>query len=227
MIAEVADQAFEPFFTTKARGKGTGLGLATVYGIAQAADGCVWIDSKPGRGTTVEVYLPAGTDAVVAEIAAAPSQLQGFGETILLVEDDESGRRATERILKENGYAVLAVSNPEDALRACEDGARIDAMLTDVIMPRISGVELAKRVRDQRPSIAIAYISGYAEGAMPDGVSPSSGDPLIEKPFSASTLLAGMRTAIESPSSGGDDQRRLGERVRPGPPGADRRPRGR
>jgi CheY-like chemotaxis protein len=197
MSEDVRDQAFEPFFTTKERGKGTGLGLATVYGIAQAADGRVWIDSKVDRGTAVSVYLPASSETAVPEAVKTPAQLQGFGETVLLVEDDDLGRRATERILKENGYAVIALSDPEDALRVLEGGGRIELLVTDLIMPRLSGVELAKEVRERRPGIAVLYISGYAEGAIPAGTAITDDAPLIEKPFDASTLLAGVRSALD------------------------------
>ncbi len=196
MSPEVADQALEPFFTTKERGKGTGLGLATIYGIAQAADGRVLIDSEPGQGTTVGVYLPASEAAAVAELDANPSELQGFGEVVLLVEDDHSGRRATERILRENGYFVIALGSPEAALQVAERADRIDVLLTDLMMPRLSGVELARRIRELNRGIGVAFISGYVAGALPDGVSVDAEDPLIEKPFTASSLLAGVRIAL-------------------------------
>jgi PAS domain S-box-containing protein len=203
MSDDVIRQAFEPFYTTKERGQGTGLGLATVYGIAQAAGGRVLIDSQPNRGTTVNVYIPTSEELPAAEVAARPSQLQGFGEVVLLVEDDASVRRATERILSDNGYVVTAVADGAEALRVSDVTDRVDILLTDVVMPRLSGIELAARVRAKRPELAVVYVSGYARSAFPNGEQLDPGALLVEKPFTESTLLAGLRAALDAASSGG------------------------
>ena len=203
MTDEVMSQAFEPFFTTKDRGQGTGLGLATVYGVSQSAGGQVVIDSAPGRGTTVNVFIPTSDELPAAEIAARPSQLQGFGEVVLLVEDDATVRRATERILNENGYVVKAVADGAEALRVSEEGDRIDILLTDVVMPRLSGLELAEQVRAKRPGVAIVYVSGYDEAALPGGGELADGALLVEKPFTESSLLAGLRAGLDGAPPGG------------------------
>jgi CheY-like chemotaxis protein len=162
----------------------------------------VLIDSAPGRGTTVHVYIPTSDELPPAEIAARPSQLQGFGEVVLLVEDDPTVRRATERILNENGYVVKSVADGAEALRVSEARDRIDILLTDVVMPRMSGIELAAQVREKRPGVAIVYVSGYDESALPgDGL--VDGALLVEKPFTESSLLAGLRAGLDAAPPGG------------------------
>jgi PAS domain S-box-containing protein len=198
MTEEVASQAFQPFFTTKDRGQGTGLGMATVYGIVQAAGGEVRIDSAPGQGTTIEVELPASDETGAREVAAAPSSLRGFGETVLLVEDDVAARRATERILRRNGYEVKAVANAEEALRVSESGTPVDLLLTDVALANLTGPELASRVREGRHDVPVVFISGSAELSISPGDELGEGAILIEKPFTESALLAGLRAGIES-----------------------------
>ena len=198
MSEEVASQALEPFFTTKERSKGTGLGLATVYGIVQAARGRVRIESEQGRGTTMHVYLPPSGEVASSDVAARPSQLQGYGERVLLVEDDAMVRRATERILANNGYHVTHFADGEEALKASDDAGDFDILVTDVLMPKMWGSELAERIRSRKPRIAVVYISGLAEASLPTEIELGETDRLIEKPYTDSALLAGVRSAIES-----------------------------
>ncbi|MEU7908967.1 PAS domain S-box protein [Actinoplanes sp. NPDC049118] len=194
MPAEVAERAFEPFFTTKPQGAGTGLGLATVYGIIAAADGHVRLYSENGIGTTVTLVLPATeaegeTEAPAAEATAA-AEIAAPQETILLVEDEAALREAASRILKRAGYQVLIADDGAGALRIAQSHPDpIHLLLTDVIMPNMMGNEVAARVHALRPGIPVLYMSGYAQpvltenGTLPPGVS------IIEKPFTRSDLL--------------------------------------
>lgn len=198
MSEEVVAQAMEPFFTTKETGSGTGLGLATVFGIAQAAGGYVQIASKPGRGTTVHVYMPACADHPEPRDAAVPSRMQGSGERVLLVEDDENVREATRRLLAGNGYEVIEAANGAEALELTAAARAFDLLLTDVVMPKVSGVELAKQLRADDPGLPVVYISGYLGGAMPSEIEFEPGSRLVEKPFSPATLLASVRAGLRS-----------------------------
>ncbi|AGL17753.1 PAS domain-containing sensor histidine kinase [Actinoplanes sp. N902-109] len=193
MPPEVAERASEPFYTTKPQGAGTGLGLATVYGIASAAGGHVRLYSEPGIGTTVTIVLPASeapvTEAAAAPVTAEPARAEPR-ETILLVEDEAPLRDATTRILRRAGYQVLVADGGDTALRlAREHDGPIHLLLTDVIMPGMLGNQVAARVHDLRPDVRVLYMSGYAQpvltenGTLPPGVS------IIEKPFTRPDLL--------------------------------------
>jgi PAS domain S-box-containing protein len=194
MAPEVAERAFEPFFTTKPQGAGTGLGLATVYGIAAAASGHVRLYSEPGIGTTVTLVLPATEAPVTEQRSAAPAGPEPARarprETVLLVEDEEPLRDATTRILRRAGYHVLVADGGDTALRLVRDhDGPIHLLLTDVIMPGMLGNQVAARIHDLRPDIRVLYMSGYAQpvltenGTLPPGVS------IIEKPFTRQDLL--------------------------------------
>lgn len=202
MPAEVIERAFEPFYTTKPKGSGTGLGLATVYGIATGAGGDVRLYSENGIGTTVTVVLPAidvpsataETDAnpVIATSATTPAN-----ETILLVEDEDALRQVATRILARAGYQVLAATGGAQALHIAQTHTDvIDLMLTDVIMPRMTGNEVAARVHEIRPGLPVLYMSGYAQpvltenGTLPDGVT------IVEKPFTSRELLDHVGVAL-------------------------------
>jgi PAS domain S-box-containing protein len=191
MSQEVADHAFDPFFTTKAHGHGTGLGLATVYGIVTQAGGDVAIYSEVGLGTTIRVSLPATCDEASDPRAPNPEvPMAARGQTVLLVEDEEIVREPTRRILLKHGYTVLTARNSDDALYIvrAHSGA-IDLLLTDVVMPGRSGKDLSVDVTALRPEIKVLFMSGYSQdvivhqGVIDEGVS------LIEKPFSADDLL--------------------------------------
>ncbi len=199
MSEDVAARAFEPFFTTKPTGAGTGLGLATVYGIVAQAGGDVAICSEPGLGTTVRVNLPATSDATARPRDAKPDVLRrAKGETVLLVEDEEIVREPARRMLARHGYTVLAAGNADDALAIVRDHpGRIDLLLTDVVMPGRSGKELSVAVVEHLSTTKVLFMSGYSQdvivhqGMLEDGVS------LIEKPFSADDLLRKVRDVLD------------------------------
>jgi PAS domain S-box-containing protein len=181
---------FEPFFTTKEQGKGTGLGLATVYGIAQQAGGHIWVYSEPGHGTTFKLYLPSAE----AKLAAKPSSenepaaasRQG---TILLVEDDEIMRGLTRQMLREQGFSVIEAANGKAALEWMQaNSGKIDLLLTDVVMPAMSGPELAERLAASHSNLKVIYMSGYT-GELMEASERLKRGVLIEKPFSRTALL--------------------------------------
>jgi PAS domain S-box-containing protein len=190
MSPETARRVFDPFFTTKPAGQGTGLGLATVYGIIQQAGGRAQIYSEPDVGTTFTVLLPASE-----QMSAPARQLEpaaGVGEgTILLAEDEQALREITRRILAAAGYQVIVAANGPEALAAAgaHDGA-IDLLLSDVIMPRMPGPELAERLLEQRPSVGVLLMSGFAQPILDSGGHLQAGMTMIEKPFSGPVLLA-------------------------------------
>jgi PAS domain S-box-containing protein len=196
MTPEVIERAFEPFFTTKPAGKGTGLGLATVYGIAKQAGGRVSIYSEVGRGTTVRVLLPAIVpSAAPAPRAHAPVVIH-HGRVVLLVEDEGAVREAARRILHSAGYQVLTAASGEEALAlVVEREKAIDLLLTDMVMPGMSGRELARRISATRPAIRIVYMSGYSDEAI---VRAANGDEtiLVQKPFTREPLLMAVASAL-------------------------------
>jgi CheY-like chemotaxis protein len=198
MTPEVADRAFEPFFTTKPKGKGTGLGLATVYGIVSETRGKVALYSEPGRGTTVTVLLPAGeTTALIAEPSQTTGAPAGRGEGILLVEDEGAVRAASRRILTKNGYRVFESSSPTDAISLCADPSRkIDLVLTDVVMPEMSGMDLIARVHEVRPGLPVLYMSGYPQDVIAHQGLVTGEVHLLEKPFTQKGLLRAVREAL-------------------------------
>ncbi|MEV4709661.1 PAS domain S-box protein [Actinoplanes sp. NPDC049316] len=201
MPPEVAERAFEPFFTTKPQGAGTGLGLATVYGIAASAGGHVRLHSEPGIGTTVTLVLPA-TDAAVpapgdtgpGEAAPEPGSPR---ETILLVEDEDALREATGRALTRAGYRVLSASGGAVALRLAEEHpGPIHLLLTDVMMPVMMGNEVAARVQRIRPETPVLYMSGYAQPVLTENGTLPEGVVIIEKPFTRQALLDRVRARL-------------------------------
>jgi PAS domain S-box-containing protein len=195
MDAHVQAHLFEPFFTTKAQGKGTGLGLATVYGIVTQHDGAVDVQSALGEGTTFRIYLPRAESEVQVEGPALPAPVGGH-ETILLVEDDEMVRDLTREILHEGGYAVLA-SAPGGALSlARQHAGRIDLLLTDVVMPDIGGRELARHVARLSPSTKVLYMSGYTDDLISHHGVLDGHAPLLGKPFMPAELLRRVRDVL-------------------------------
>jgi PAS domain S-box-containing protein len=198
MSPEVLQRAFEPFFTTKRTGQGTGLGLSTVYGVVKEAGGEVRLHSEPGRGTSVTVLLPAAAGDVPPARGARPATVaDGAGRAILVVEDDDAVRHVVMRMLTRANYQVVAAASAKDALEIITNPAvHIDALLTDVVMPDMSGVQLAERFKNSRPQLPVLLMSGYTAGSLPHGPSAATGLPLIRKPFDAATLLQHLQGAL-------------------------------
>jgi CheY-like chemotaxis protein len=201
---EILPRIFEPFFTTKEHGKGTGLGLPTVYGIVKQSGGFVWVYSEVGHGSVFKVYLPRA-EGVVTEpsreerVAVRPAQ---GSENILVVEDEEAVREATCEYLSSRGYTVLPGKNGADALQVLEHfGGTIHLLMTDVVMPGMSGAELAKRVREQRPGTRVLYVSGYTENmVVRHGIDAASG--FLQKPFTLTALGHKVREVLEAGLAG-------------------------
>jgi len=205
MEPEVVARAFEPFFTTKAKGEGTGLGLATVYGIVMEAGGVVQLYSEPGIGTTVKAYLPVSDgDMPAQETRQAPTP-PSRGEAVLVVEDEDAVRRLTERILVRAGYRVTAASSAEAALAAFAGEVVVDLLLTDVIMPEMLGPELVERASALRPQLRVLYMSGYTHQAIARRQVTDSDVAFVEKPFTAQALLAAVREALDKPAPRTED----------------------
>jgi two-component system, cell cycle sensor histidine kinase and response regulator CckA len=199
MTQDVADRAFEPFFSTKAKGDGTGLGLATVYGIVTQAGGRVSIRSTPGSGTTVRVDLPSTTDPQSPPRAAGPDLLRpANGETVLLVEDEATVRVPAQRILQRHGYVVLPAGTADEAIAVAEthDGP-IDLLLTDVVMPGRSGKDLAVDIARRRPGTKVLFTSGYSQDVIAHQGLLEAGVNLLPKPSTAHDLLRKVRDVLD------------------------------
>ncbi len=199
---DVATKAriFEPFFTTKEKGKGTGLGLSTVYGIVKQSNGFIWVYSEPGKGTAFKVYFPRVKGEILKPENEVESRPDSPGtETVLLVEDENSVRALAERILTERGYTVLQACDGIEALKiAREYGGAIDLVVTDVVMPGISGKTLVSRLESERPGIKSLYISGYADNAIVDHGILDSNIAFLQKPFTVQGLAQKVRETINA-----------------------------
>ncbi len=197
---------FEPFFTTKPRGQGTGLGLATVYGICHQSDGHVFCHSAPGRGATFEIFLPRVHEEAGRRHDETPMPVSPTGgcERVLLVEDDDSVRGLIASILSGAGYHVTEVRNGDEALRRLGPGdGGFDLLVTDVVMPGMDGPEVAARIAKKCPTTGVLFVSGYAEGSMTGGRVPGQGAQFLQKPFTPETLLHKVREVLESRCEGG------------------------
>jgi CheY-like chemotaxis protein len=200
MSAEVQQRIFEPFFTTKGVGKGTGLGLSTAYGIVKQSGGYIYVMSKPGAGTTFEIYLP-----LVVEIErekkgdrVEPARRPASG-TILVVEDESSVRHLVVSVLSQRGFRVFEATNGEEALRFCENSeVAPDVVISDIVMPGMRGDELSRRLKRMYPGIRVLLISGYVQEVGPPLDVPRAG--LLEKPFTPEELLSRLGEILEEPN---------------------------
>jgi CheY-like chemotaxis protein len=199
MDRQTVGRAFEPFYTTKALGEGTGLGLATVYGIVKQSGGYVWLYSEPGLGATFKIYLPV--------VGAMPSESGGDdsmpvaqeGEAVLLVEDEPGVRMIIGRMLREQGYRVLEAAHGRDALAIAEDAAtRIDLIIADVVMPGLGGRELATRLAERRPGIPILFTSGYTGHDVVERGLIERDWPFLAKPAAPGALARKVREVLDS-----------------------------
>jgi len=200
MNDEMKARIFEPFFTTKEQGKGTGLGLSTVYGIVKQSMGYIWVYGEVGLGTTFRVYLPAIDEEADSKQASPPGQPIALGsETILLVEDDEMVRGLTRTTLEESGYNVLSAPNGAEALHICEQHPEpIHLLLTDVVMPGMSGRAVADRLTTLRPQMLVLYMSGYTEDAIVHHGVLNEGVDFIEKPFAPAALTRKVSEMLDA-----------------------------
>jgi CheY-like chemotaxis protein len=196
MDAATLSHVFEPFFTTKERGKGTGLGLATVYGIVKQTGGCVRVESAPGAGSTFTILLPPTQErSAPAQLAAAPPR--GGRETVLVVEDEPGMLELARETLEQNGYSVLAASSGDEALRlAASHATSIELLLTDVVMPGIGGPALAERLTRRQPRLRVVFMSGYTADRIAHHGALAEGTLLLQKPFRADALLRKVAQAL-------------------------------
>jgi two-component system cell cycle sensor histidine kinase/response regulator CckA len=200
MDADTRARIFEPFFTTKEQGKGTGLGLSTVHGVINQSGGHILVYSEPGQGTTFKIYLPRVDAATrAARRPLAPVDVRRGAETLLVVEDEEDVRGLARDVLVESGYTVLVAATAEDAVRICEEHeSPISLLLSDVVMPKVSGPQLAHRLVDLRPELHVLYMSGYTDEAIVHHGVLEPGTAFIEKPFTPEDLCIKVRDVLDA-----------------------------
>jgi CheY-like chemotaxis protein len=199
MDEEVRQHLFEPFYTTKEAGEGTGLGLATVFGVVKQSGGSIYVYSEPGRGTTFKIYLPACAPGRALSVDALDPAAERGSETIMVVEDDVGVRELVRLMLEANGYDVLTVEDADEATRVCElEGSRVDLLLTDVVMPEVSGNELAERLGALAPDMRILFMSGYSDEAVVRHGELSEAAAFLEKPFTERALASKVREVLDA-----------------------------
>jgi two-component system, cell cycle sensor histidine kinase and response regulator CckA len=198
MTPEVQARLFEPFFTTKETGKGTGLGMATVYGIVMRSGGSVGVYSELGKGTAFKVYFPR-VDAAGAVVVAPASRAEPHAGplTVLVVEDEKGLRDLSERLLRRHGFTALVAANADEARRLFDAHPIIDVLLTDVVMPGDSGPELTRQLIEQRPRLRVIYMSGYTEEAIVHHGVIKPGIAFLNKPFTSEALGEKIREVLE------------------------------
>jgi CheY-like chemotaxis protein len=197
--AEVQPRIFEPFFTTKEPGKGTGLGLATVFGIVKQHRGWITVQSQPECGTTFQVFLPANGAVTAPGATAARPQPRGGSETILLAEDETTVRKVMVTILTRHGYKVLEVTTGEEALNLwVENRASVSLLVTDLVMPGgVSGRQLARRLQTDKPALKVLYIRGYSAEIAGREIQLQEGENFVQKPFRTEDLLRTIRSCLD------------------------------
>jgi CheY-like chemotaxis protein len=190
---------FEPFFTTKENGKGTGLGLATVYGIVRQSNGYIWVYSEVGQGTTFKIYLPASSDGIAAAaVSQAPEATTVGNETIMLVEDEEALRAVLVKVLRSKGYNVLSSSRGQEAVEAARlHRGSIQLLVTDVILPEIRGPEVAGQISMIHPEVRVLYMSGFTDNALMHSGSLPQSTMFLQKPFTPNVLLRRIRDILD------------------------------
>jgi CheY-like chemotaxis protein len=195
---------FEPFFTTKEPSKGTGLGMATVYGIVKQSEGYIWVDSEPGKGTSISIYLPRVLEEKLPlDSAVADFPIPRGSETVLLVEDEDAVRSLVRGLLRSRGYTVLEASNAAEAVRISKDFVGpIHILLTDVVMPEVSGRELADQLRQTRRDMTLLYMSGYTEDTIVHHGVMTSDVGFLQKPFTPDLLLRKVRETLDRRQDG-------------------------
>jgi two-component system, cell cycle sensor histidine kinase and response regulator CckA len=199
MSEEVARRAFEPFFTTKPSGEGTGLGLATVYGIVNQSGGQLSVDSAPGEGTTITIDLPASDKPPEVEKPTTEEQRRPVRGAVLVVEDEAPVRRLTARLLRDAGFTTLEAANGREAVAVLEEtDEELRLLLTDIVMPKMSGRELAERVRGMHPDLPVLFMSGYTDDVVVRHGVATADLPFVAKPFTRDTLLKAVNEAIEA-----------------------------
>jgi CheY-like chemotaxis protein len=206
MGPETLSHLFEPFYTTKPIGKGTGLGLATVYGIVKQSQGYVWAYSELGLGTTFKVYLPLDASSV-APSGPVETPARAAGETVLLIEDDPAVRMMTSRALQEFGFAVVEASGGHQALGILEGPDRaVDLLITDVILAGMDGPELARRAVELSPDLPVLFISGYTDDEIVRRGLLQEGQPFLQKPFTPEALAKQVTTLLKQKQNRSDDR---------------------
>jgi nitrogen-specific signal transduction histidine kinase/ActR/RegA family two-component response regulator len=197
MDRETQARIFEPFFTTKPLGKGTGLGLSTVFGIVSQSGGHVWVYSEPARGASFKVYLPRADSEEIRTESRPPLEQHEGTQTVLLVEDEDQVRRVVMSVLRRNGYTVLEARDPAEALRLTQDHPNpIDLLLTDIVMPQLSGPELARRILLLRPQIRVICMSGYTDETVLNHGVLEAGMAFLQKPLTPDALLRKLREVL-------------------------------
>jgi CheY-like chemotaxis protein len=198
MTEDVRSHIFEPFFTTKSPGEGTGLGLSTVYGIVQQSHGHIFVDTAPGQGATFSLLFPAVEAAPVVTESSPKPFLKGGCETILLVEDQYDVRVLSAKTLRQLGYKVCEAENSDHALELAQQScSHFDLLLTDIVMPRMNGIELARRIQSIQSGIKILYMSGYMGDTQSDQDQPGARRVYLQKPFVPEGLAAKVREALD------------------------------
>ena len=218
MSAETIAHIFEPFFTTKGVGEGTGLGLATVYGVVKQSNGYIWVASAPGKGSTFQIYLPRNLDT--EQVSAAKPEVQSRekskgAEMILLVEDAEPLRKLAQAFLESNGFRVLSAPSGEAALEiAARHSGLFDLLLTDVVMPGMNGRVLAEQLLPRQPGLKVLYMSGYTDSFITGHGVLEPGTNLLHKPFTEEVLIRKVREVLDGGKQPPSAMKDAGELVR-------------